>query len=62
MPGESPLVFLAGEKKYRPVISNTVLEMKVGEIRKVMATFEDVYGDKKGNMVLILTLKLLSAK
>jgi len=56
------LVFLAGEKKYRPVISNTVLEMKVGETRKVMATFEDVYGDKKGNMVLILTLKLLSAK
>jgi len=60
--GEPPLIFLAGEKKYRPVISNTVLEMKVGETRKVMATFEDVYGDKKGNMVLILTLKLLSAK
>jgi len=60
--GEPPLVFLAGEKKYRPVISNTVLEMKVGETRKVIATFEDVYGDKKGNMMLILTLKLLSTK
>ena len=60
--GEPAIVFAAGEEKYRPVISNTVKDMKPGETRRVIATFEDVYGDKKGDLLLILTMKLISVK
>lgn len=60
-----PLPFAAGSGTIIKIIDDSVLEMKAGEKRTLVAPYYQIYGDsKRGNLsqnsVLIFTLELLS--
>lgn len=63
--GDKELPFSVGAGRFIKIIEDTVLDMKIGEVRKMFATYYQVFGNKKQvsiplDAILIFEIKLLS--